>query len=43
MTDEFAEAVTECIGKGVLYYTGLSQGGSSDKKRNAPDGPADDA
>ncbi len=43
MTDEFANAVTDCIGKGVLYYTNLPQGGSPDKKRSALDGPADDA
>ncbi len=43
MLDEFANAVTDCIGKGVLYYTDLPQGGSHDKKGSAPDGPADDA
>ena len=43
VTDEFAEAVTECIGKGVLYYINLPQGGSPDKKRGAPDAPADNA
>ena len=43
MTDEFADAVTNCIRKGALYYPDLTQGGSPDKKRNAPDGPADDA
>jgi hypothetical protein len=41
--DEFAEAVTNCIGKGLLYYSNLSQGGSPDKKRSAPDRPADEA
>jgi hypothetical protein len=43
LMDEFAEAVTDYIEKGVLYYTNLSQGGSLDKTRNARDRPADDA
>jgi hypothetical protein len=42
MTDEFAEAVAECIGKGVLHYTVMPQGGGSpDGKRKATEGPDD--
>ena len=41
VTDEFAEAVADCIGKGVLFYTEtqLATGGSPEGKRKAPDTP----
>ncbi len=40
MTDKFAEAVAECIGKGVLHYTEMPQGGGlPDGKRKATEGP----
>ncbi len=39
-TDEFADAVSNCISKGVLYYTELPQGsGSPQGKRKATEGP----
>jgi hypothetical protein len=42
LTDEFADAVNDCIGKGVLYYTEVPQGaGSPDGKRKATEGPND--
>ena len=42
MTDEFAEAVANCISKGVLHYTEMPQGGGSpDGKRKATEGPDD--
>ncbi len=39
VTNEFAEAVADYIGKGVLYYTEtpLTMGGSPEGKRKAPD------
>jgi hypothetical protein len=39
VTNEFAEAVADCIGKGVLYYTETppTTGGSPEGKRKAPD------
>ncbi len=41
-TEEFANAVSNCISKGVLYYTELPQGaGSPDGKRKASEGPDD--
>ena len=43
MTDKFAEAVADCIGKGVLYYTDLPQGGSPDAKRKQPPEGGDEA
>jgi hypothetical protein len=43
MTDKFAEAVADCIGKGVLYYTDLPQGGSPDGKRKQPPEGGDEA
>ena len=44
MTDEFADAVADCIGKGILYYTDLPpQGGSPEGKRKQPPEGADDA
>ena len=41
VTDEFAEAVADCIGKGVLFYTEtqLATGGSPEGKRKVPDTP----
>ncbi len=42
LMDEFADAVNNCIGKGVLYYTEVPQGaGSPDGKRKATEGPND--
>jgi hypothetical protein len=39
-TDDFADNVSDCISKGVLYYTELPQGGSSPgEKRKATEGP----
>jgi hypothetical protein len=32
VTDNIAESVTDCIGKGVLYYTDLPQAGTSPGK-----------
>jgi hypothetical protein len=43
ITDEFAEAVTDCIGKGVVYYTDLPKGGSPEGKRKQPPEGKDDA
>lgn len=43
MTEKFADAVTDCIGKGVLYYTDLPQGGSPDGKRKQPPEGGDEA
>ncbi len=42
LTDEFADAMNDCIGKGVLYYTEALQGaGSPNRKRKATEGPND--
>jgi hypothetical protein len=42
MTDEFAEAVAECISKGVLHYTVMPQGGGlPDGKQKETEGPDD--
>jgi len=43
ITDGFAEAVTDCIGKGVVYYTDLPKGGSPEGKRKQPPEGKDDA
>jgi hypothetical protein len=39
--DEFAEAITDCIGKGVLYYTNLpaGEGSPSNKCKGMGGGP----
>ena len=42
LMDEFAKAVSDCIGKGVLYYIEVPQGaGSPDGKRKAAESPDD--
>ncbi len=42
-TDAFADAISECISKGVVYYTNLPAGASSPwnkwKGRGAPQEP----
>jgi hypothetical protein len=42
VTDEFADNVVDCISKGVVYYTGLTQGGTSPgEKRKSVEGTMD--